>query len=213
MGLVRVIKDIEGSRDLLTAVELGRRAGLPGKWGNKGANANIIAQSLGLIRRHNGRWVPVDDEAKSYMKNVDGRWRWYKSAVPLIRDAGKTFDWSQSNGPKSGAEVQTPHPVAAMFPPMTDKEYADLKEDIGAHGLLTPIIMYQGQILDSLDRLRVCEELGIAPVFHEYKGHDPVGYAVKLNLNNRHLSKSQRAALAANLTNIPHGGDRRSKAP
>ena len=46
------------------------------------------------------------------------------------------------------------HPIAAIFPSMTDQEYADLKADIAANGLARGIILYEGMILDGRHRYR-----------------------------------------------------------
>lgn len=97
LGLVRTVETKNGSRKLLTSVELGRRAGLPGKWGAKGYNANLVAAAAGLIHKHNGRWAPTE-KGKSHTRKVDGRLFWYHSGVPLVQDAVKAFDWRRLMG-------------------------------------------------------------------------------------------------------------------
>src|SRR4030095_15316268 len=53
-----------------------------------------------------------------------------------------------------------PHELALVFPPMTESEFAALKEDIREHGQHEPITLYEGKMLDGLHRYRACQELG-----------------------------------------------------
>lgn len=90
------------------------------------------------------------------------------------------------------------HPAADLLPKMTDEEYQSLKEDIRSKGLRQPIVVdSQGRILDGRHRQRACDELGITPTFQPYRGKDPIGFVLSLNLRRRHLSASQLAAVAA----------------
>lgn len=103
-----------------------------------------------------------------------------------------------------------PHPLSEIFPPLEGAEFDSLVEDIRVHGLAQPIVMYQGKILDGRNRARACERIGIKPKTTDYRGTDPLGYVLSLNLSRRHLTESQRAMVAAKVAEIGHGGDRRS---
>lgn len=103
-----------------------------------------------------------------------------------------------------------PHPLSEIFPPLEGAEFDALVADIEKHGLVQPLVMYQGKILDGRNRWRACEKLGIKPKTVDYRGGDPVGHVLSLNLSRRHLSESQRAMVAAKVATLPHGGDRRS---
>lgn len=59
--------------------------------------------------------------------------------------------------------------------------------------------MANGKIIDGKNRFKACNELGKRPRFEEYTGEDILEYVVSLNLSRRHLSTSQRAAIAASL--------------
>ena len=98
-----------------------------------------------------------------------------------------------------------PHPAATVFPEMSEKEFADLKEDIRLHGQRDPLTVFQGQILDGRNRYRACRELGIEAKTEEFIGDDPVAFVVSKNLKRRHLDESQRALVAARLANLPKG--------
>ena len=101
-----------------------------------------------------------------------------------------------------------PHPLSEIFPPLEGAEFDSLVEDIRAHGLIQPLVMYQGKILDGSNRWRACEKLGIKPKTIDYRGSDPVGHVLSLNLSRRHLTPGQRAMIAEKLVTFTHGGDR-----
>ncbi len=92
------------------------------------------------------------------------------------------------------------HPAAELFPFMSDDELAELAVDIRAHGLLEPIVLLDGLVLDGRNRLRACEAAGVEPRFVEWDGSgDPAVWVLSKNLKRRHLSTSQRAMVAAKL--------------
>ena len=95
-------------------------------------------------------------------------------------------------------EMERPyHPAANIFPLLQGDEFAALKADIAANGLMEPIwITEGGHILDGRNRHRACIDLDIAPAFRTYTGDSPVAFAVSLNLHRRHLNSSQAAALS-----------------
>ena len=48
-----------------------------------------------------------------------------------------------------------PHPLAKLFPKYGEEDLLDLASDIAANGLHNPIVLYQGQILDGMNRHQV----------------------------------------------------------
>jgi hypothetical protein len=105
-----------------------------------------------------------------------------------------------------------PHPIALAFPPMSEAEYEALKADIKANGLHNPVAVYEGMILDGRHRDKACRELGLGECHgrdytEELSAHDgdAIAFAISANVHRRHLSKSQRAMIAANLANLPAG--------
>lgn len=88
------------------------------------------------------------------------------------------------------------HPVANIFPMMSSEEYAELRADILANGLRMPIYTHEGKIVDGRNRYRACEETCTTPRFEEWDGRGSlVGFVVSLNLQRRHLTSSQKAAI------------------
>jgi ParB-like nuclease family protein len=108
------------------------------------------------------------------------------------------------------------HPIAAVFPLLLKKELAELAKDIEENGLLNPILLYETKILDGRNRYRailtipkMAEDLdpdeNSKGYFDQYEGNDPVGHVISLNCHRRHLTESQRAAIAAELAKLKHG--------
>lgn len=98
------------------------------------------------------------------------------------------------------SEVTYPiHPAAMLFPMMSEDELSGLVSDIERNGLLEPILLYQGQILDGRNRLAACESAGVEPRFADTNGSvsSPTSYVLSKNLHRRHLTISQRGAIAA----------------
>lgn len=96
------------------------------------------------------------------------------------------------------------HPASLLFPLMDGIELQRLMDDVREHGLLEPIVLLEGQVLDGRNRLRACENVGVAPRFIEWEsnGLTPTEWVVSMNLHRRHLTTAQRAALALDL--LPH---------
>lgn len=88
------------------------------------------------------------------------------------------------------------HPAAELFPLLSGDEYSSFKKDIAENGLLEPIILCEGKILDGRNRYRACGELGIEPKFQQYQGESPTAFAWSVNGARRHLTTSDLALVA-----------------
>jgi ParB-like chromosome segregation protein Spo0J len=97
------------------------------------------------------------------------------------------------------------HPIGDTFPKMGDTEFAELVADIKANGVREPIVLYEGKILDGRHRYKAAQAAGVECPRKEYQGTDPIKYVLSLNLHRRHLHESQRAMVAAKLTNLKDG--------
>jgi len=87
-----------------------------------------------------------------------------------------------------------------VLPPLTEDEYALLRDDIRARGIQVPLELDEsGTLLDGHGRLRAAAELGITtlPVRMRYypDADAKLRHVLSLNLARRHLSVAQRTEL------------------
>jgi N6-adenosine-specific RNA methylase IME4 len=88
------------------------------------------------------------------------------------------------------------HEIAAIFPLLSETEMEGLARDIKENGLREPITLYEGKILDGRNRYRACVVAGVEPGTKEFRGDSPVAFVISANLKRRHLTESQKAAVA-----------------
>jgi len=91
------------------------------------------------------------------------------------------------------------HPAADLFPLLKGDDFESLKRSIAEQGLLTPIVLCDGKILDGRNRYYACDALGVEVRTENYDGDSPVAHVWALNGERRHLTKSQRAAIAVEM--------------
>jgi ParB-like chromosome segregation protein Spo0J len=103
---------------------------------------------------------------------------------------------------KASTKTYTEHPISNMFPVLPENELNELADDIKANGLKQPIVIYQGKILDGRNRYEACKTADVQPAFTEYTGSNATSYVLSLNLQRRHLTPSQKAAVAVEA--LPH---------
>ena len=103
------------------------------------------------------------------------------------------------------------HPLANMFPMLSDDEQRELTADIKKNGQLEPIWLYEGNVLDGRNRYKSCKELGNTPIIKEYTGNDPLAFVLSKNLHRRHLTTGQRSMVAAKIEQFQHGGSRKNQ--
>src|SRR4051812_43519844 len=99
------------------------------------------------------------------------------------------------------------HELSALFPPMTDAEYAELRSDIAANGLRQPITLFEGEVLDGWHRQRACVETGAAAHYVAFEGGRDAAlkFVSSSNLVRRHLSALQKRELVAKLLQAQPG--------
>ena len=89
--------------------------------------------------------------------------------------------------------------IADLMPPMPEKEYIILRDSIRDHGLLDPIWLYNGEILDGRHRYQACLETGRPLLTRAYEGDEPIAFATQINVNRRHLPLKPRCILGVRL--------------
>jgi RNase H-fold protein (predicted Holliday junction resolvase) len=103
------------------------------------------------------------------------------------------------------------HPIASLFPMMSEEELDDLAEDIRQNGQADPIVRDQhGQLIDGRNRLEACGRAKVSPDMIQVALDDPVAYILSKNVTRRHLTQGQRAMAVAkargvHLVNIRDG--------
>lgn len=96
------------------------------------------------------------------------------------------------------------HDAAKLFPLVQDNERKKLADDIKARGVLEPIHLYDGKVLDGRNRVRAAQQAGLTdvPYIDLPKDTKPYLHVVSMNVLRRHLTARERikrakAALAA----------------
>lgn len=102
------------------------------------------------------------------------------------------------------------HPAANLFPEMSDADFGKLCVDIRDNGQREPIVLFDGQVIDGRNRLRACRWLEIEPKTEDFHGDESeiLSYVISLNLHRRHLTETQRAAVAEKIATAKKGGMR-----
>lgn len=104
------------------------------------------------------------------------------------------------------------HPLSASWPDMADEDFIALKDSIAYSGLLEPITVFEGQILDGWHRYCACLDTGIEPRFEEFTGDDPAQY-VRDKHTRRPLTLTQRLTCIALMSRWRPRGGKQSAVP
>jgi hypothetical protein len=98
------------------------------------------------------------------------------------------------------------HPYTEIFDLMEGDDFKALVEDIKVKGQEVPVVMWNDQVLDGRNRVRACQQLGIAVKSIPYEGKDPLGFVWSANYLRRHLNETQRGIAAVKVANMRRGG-------
>ena len=96
------------------------------------------------------------------------------------------------------------HDYANLFPMLDAAGQDALRADVKQHGIREPVIQFEGRILDGRNRYMAARDLGLDFPVAEFDGTsaEALAYVLSTNLHRRHLTESQRAAVAAKLANM-----------
>jgi ParB-like chromosome segregation protein Spo0J len=117
--------------------------------------------------------------------------------------------------PKPTFDGLVPHPLAGMMPLIDGEAFDNLKADIAKQGILEPIRLYEGKILDGRNRYRAARECGhrFAPEnFREWVGtlEEAEAFVLSTNFQRRQLKDAQkREIIRAQIVKNPDKSDRK----
>lgn len=89
------------------------------------------------------------------------------------------------------------HEAACIFPMMTDEQLDSLAKDIQTNGLIVPISVMNGKIIDGRNRWMACLKISKTPKTIVVSPTDPIAYVLSMNRERRHLDDGQAAMAGA----------------
>ncbi|MBL7217183.1 MAG: ParB N-terminal domain-containing protein [Desulfobacteraceae bacterium] len=94
------------------------------------------------------------------------------------------------------------HPCLKLVPEMPGDLFQRLKEDVSGLGVINPIVLLEGKILDGRARYRACQELGIECPVRSVENMSPSDCVRSMNVYRRHLSEDQQVEIRQQLIEI-----------
>ena len=125
-----------------------------------------------------------------------------RSKLPLTVKPAATSSETQTEKLPVLATPDQPledHPIAEIFPTLSEDRLQELADDIKARGLQQPIVPTKARSWTVAIRYRACIAAKAKISYEEYKGNDPVAFVLSRNVYRRHLIDRQRAMVAARL--------------
>ncbi|MFT4266555.1 MAG: hypothetical protein QM586_04925 [Xenophilus sp.] len=107
------------------------------------------------------------------------------------------------------------HPLSAAFPAMNTEDFDALRDSVTNDGVLNPIAIFEGMIIDGWHRYCVAVELGYeCPAVELAEGIDPRDFVLAQNKARRHVTQAQLAmAVTAVYAWRPAAGGRPAEKP
>ena len=104
-----------------------------------------------------------------------------------------------------------------IFPPMSDQDASALRSSMEQLGQLNPITLESGYVLDGWSRVTEARRLGWSRLkavdfaaLEVPDGTTTLDFAIGQNLQRRHLSNAQKAAIGADIAGRPYGRQSKS---
>jgi ParB-like chromosome segregation protein Spo0J len=91
------------------------------------------------------------------------------------------------------------HELASLMDLIEGRAFEDLKADIKKQGILTPIVLYEGKILDGRNRYRAAKAVGhkfVGANFEVFEGDLAAAeaFVFSVNAQRRQMTNAQKAA-------------------
>lgn len=86
------------------------------------------------------------------------------------------------------------HPLTRMFPTIRDSNVDEIGHSIKKYGLLVPIVLFEGKILDGRHRYMACKKLNIEPRFVTYTKMQAKDYVIATKLHREHMDRGEKKA-------------------
>jgi hypothetical protein len=168
-----------------TAIEHARRCG------------ELLTQAKAAVPH--GQWLPWLAEhcpdigarqAQKYMR-LAGGWPAIEAAANTNPESYLTIDGALQLLAAPEQAALTRHPAASWVPPMTDDERTGLRASIRTQGVLVPIALCDGMVLDGWERYLACRDLVLDCPTVEWNagGHyhgTPADFVQSANLIRQH---------------------------
>ena len=87
------------------------------------------------------------------------------------------------------------HPIAGIFPFIEGDKFDELVADVKANGVLEPVVLFEGLILDGRNRYKAAQKAGVSFATRTFEGDEiqAIDHVWSLNYTRRHMTPSQGA--------------------
>jgi hypothetical protein len=89
---------------------------------------------------------------------------------------------------------------------MADNQFKDFLKDVEQHGQQTPVVLFEGKVLEGRNRALVVHQLGKELKTVQFEDLDttqsPLEFVISSNLHRRHLTDEQRVQIATQLAKL-----------
>lgn len=127
------------------------------------------------------------------------------AGLPAPRTEGEARRLARS---LRGAWTLEQHPlVKGRLPDIEGAEFVAFAKSIERHGLVRPIVLHEGMILDGWQRYRACRQVGRGPTFTECTSADPFAFWFSCNLMRKSLTRAERSRVEHDLEQLTRKED------
>ena len=148
--------------------------------------------SLQKAKLKHGEWLPWLTNNVAFSRQTADNYRRiyeHRDKMPTfgnLSDAYRLLNYNQPPElePTPGIVKRFyAHPVTRWFPEWSGEELQTMADDIAANGLIDPITLFDGCILDGWLRYVACYPAKVPHRFVEYTGNDPMHFVIVRNFS------------------------------